>query len=76
MAKPKVPSTLITGDTFPVKEELKALGGWWDRNARGWWVPNRNLQAAQLLMATSGMADDDVRHNPAARSAADASARW
>lgn len=30
---------LITGNTYPVKEQIKALGGRWDREARGWYVP-------------------------------------
>lgn len=67
MAKPKVPSTLVTGKTFPVKEELKALGAWWDNAAKGWWVPNTRLQEAQLLVSNAGGTAERVS-NPAARS--------
>lgn len=30
---------LIKGDTFPLKEEIKAVGGTWDPKARTWSVP-------------------------------------
>jgi hypothetical protein len=30
---------LITGNTYPVREAIKALGGRWDKRAQGWLVP-------------------------------------
>ena len=42
---------LVTGNTFPVKEELKALGGKWDAVAKGWKVPAAKLAEAQALVA-------------------------
>ena len=32
-------TTLIVGNTFPVKDEIKGLGGRWDNDAKGWRVP-------------------------------------
>jgi hypothetical protein len=28
---------LVTGNTWPIKDELKALGGQWDSKEKGWW---------------------------------------
>ena len=41
---------MVTGNTYPVKERLKALGGRWDSAARGWRVPAENGAAAQALV--------------------------
>lgn len=30
---------LIVGDTYPLREQLKSLGGQWDPDRKGWWVP-------------------------------------
>ena len=41
---------LITGNTYPVREQLRALGGRWDPRAKGWRVPRcREAEARQLL---------------------------
>lgn len=42
---------LITGNTYPVKEQLKALGGRWNANAKGWDVPEMNADAARKLVS-------------------------
>lgn len=42
---------LITGNTFPVKEELKKLGGRWDSTAQGWKVPAAKAEEARTLVA-------------------------
>lgn len=42
---------LITGNTFPVKDQIKALGGKWDPVARGWNVPADKAAEAQALVA-------------------------
>ena len=44
-------STLITGNTYPVKGEIKALGGKWDPEAKGWRVPETRAAEAQALVA-------------------------
>ena len=37
---PQTPTTtLITGNTYPVKDRLRALGGRWNRAAQGWGKP-------------------------------------
>lgn len=43
-------TVLITGNTFPVKEEIKALGGRWDPAAKGWRVPADKAAEAQALV--------------------------
>ena len=40
----------ITGNTFPVKDAIKALGGRWNPTAKGWDVPFANAKAAQALV--------------------------
>jgi hypothetical protein len=50
-SQPAAPVTvLITGNTFPVKEQLKALGGRWDAAARGWRVPADRADEARRLV--------------------------
>lgn len=41
---------LITGNTFPVKDQIKALGGKWDADAKGWKVPEDKAKEAQALV--------------------------
>ena len=48
----ETPSTvLITGNTYPVKDALKALGGRWDAAEKGWRVPVANAGEARRLVA-------------------------
>jgi hypothetical protein len=42
---------LITGNTFPVKGELRAMGGTWDARAKGWRVPAERASEARELVA-------------------------
>jgi len=42
---------LVTGNTYPVKEQLKALGGRWDAASKGWRVPATKATAARALVA-------------------------
>lgn len=46
-------TVLITGNTFPVKDALKALGGRWDSTNKGWLVPASNADKARSLVATA-----------------------
>lgn len=46
--------TLITGNTYPVKDQIKALGGRWDRGAQGWQVPDDQADKARALVASAG----------------------
>jgi hypothetical protein len=44
-------TVLITGNTFPVKDKLKALGGRWNPEAKGWDVPADKAEEAKALVA-------------------------
>jgi len=44
-------TVLVTGNTYPVKDAIKALGGRWDSNAKGWRVPADKAAQAQALVA-------------------------
>lgn len=43
----------VFGDTFPVKDRLKAMGAWWDAGARLWLVPTHLLSTAQGIVRRS-----------------------
>jgi len=47
------------GNTFSVKDAIKALGGHWDSEKKAWWVGKAKLEAAQKLAA--GIASGDVK---------------
>ena len=42
---------LITGNTYPVKDQIKALGGRWDAQAKGWNVPAEKADEAKALVS-------------------------
>lgn len=42
---------LVTGNTYPVKDQIKALGARWNANMRGWMVPASKLEEARALVA-------------------------
>ena len=44
---------LITGNTYPVKDQLRSLGGVWDKKAKGWRVPSEVADAARDLVASA-----------------------
>ena len=47
-------TTLITGNTFPVKDALRAMGGRWDAANKGWRVPmDRASEALALIGGNS-----------------------
>lgn len=41
---------VITGNTYPVKEQLKELGGRWDPDLKGWSVPKASADYAYELV--------------------------
>lgn len=43
-------TVLVTGNTYPVKDSLKAMGARWDAAAKGWRVPAAKAAAAQALV--------------------------
>ncbi len=47
-------TTLITGNTYPVKEQIKALGGRWNKAAKGWDVPTERAAEARELVNGAG----------------------
>lgn len=40
----------LTGETYPVREQLKALGARWDPQQRAWSLPKDRLPEAQALL--------------------------
>ena len=58
--------SLITGNTYPVKEQLKLLGGRWNRILNGWDVPEANADAARKLVAGAGPSTDAPTSRPVA----------
>lgn len=45
--------TLITGNTYPVRAELKALGGTWDKARQGWLVPDDQAGEARAIVGAA-----------------------
>ena len=43
-------AVLITGNTYPVKEQIKALGGTWNAAAKGWIVPHDKAEQVRALV--------------------------
>lgn len=56
--------TLITGNTFPVKEAIKTLGGKWDPMSRGWKVPDEKAEEAKALVAKGTSTTRPKPHTP------------
>ncbi len=44
----------ITGNTYPVKDQLKALGGRWNPDQKSWMVPADKADAARALVSGAG----------------------
>lgn len=51
----KMEPVLITGNTYPVKDGLKALGGRWDPEAKGWRVPAAKADEARKLVSDASV---------------------
>ena len=45
------PTVAITGNTFPVKDQLKAMGGRWNVETKAWMVPAEKAEEARKLVA-------------------------
>lgn len=43
----------ITGNTYPVREQLAALGGRWNPTTKAWMVPAARAAEAQALVKTA-----------------------
>ena len=63
--------TAITGRTYPVRRELRAMGGTWDAAKQAWYVPADRAEEARTLVAETGLA----RHNAGRRDRQDLRAR-
>jgi len=46
-------TVLVTGNTFPVKDQIKAMGGRWDAARKGWMVPEEKAAEALKLVASA-----------------------
>lgn len=44
----------VTGNTYPVKDEIKALGGKWNAQEKCWEVPDKSYAEALKLVAGAG----------------------
>lgn len=42
--------TLITGNTYPHRAELRAMGGEWDASVKGWRLPEDKAEDARDLV--------------------------
>lgn len=47
--------TAITGNTYPVRDRIKALGGRWDATSKAWMVPDHVADQARAIV-TGGSA--------------------
>jgi hypothetical protein len=54
-------TTLITGNTYPVRAQIKSLGGRWNEAAQGWDVPTAHAEAARALVTAAGPAHSRPR---------------
>ena len=43
----------ITGNTYPVKDQIKALGGRWNAERKTWMVPADRAEEARRLVITA-----------------------
>ena len=41
----------VTGNTYPVKDQIKALGGKWDADKKAWLVPDGKFDQAMALVS-------------------------
>lgn len=46
-------ATLISGNTYPVREKLRALGGTWMPEEKSWSVPDEKAALAKALVAAA-----------------------
>lgn len=56
----------LAGDTYAVKDRIKALGGHWDEDRRAWWVGSTKIVEAQSLVDNLAFtpAGPPVKQNP------------
>jgi len=49
-SEPSIPPVALSGNTYPVKEALKALGAHWDKEQRAWLIAASKADHAQALI--------------------------
>ena len=49
-SEPSIPPVALSGNTYPVKEALKALGAHWDKEQRAWLIAASKAAHAQALI--------------------------
>lgn len=47
----------ISGNTYPVKDQIKALGGKWNPDEKSWMVPDAKADEARKLVAGAPKSD-------------------
>ena len=62
MAEPDM--VLITGNTYPVKDQLKALGGRWDPDRGGWNVPSGRADEARRIVRGDAAGQQEMELPP------------
>lgn len=50
----------VTGNTYPVREQIKALGSTWDKRRKAWLVPESRVKEAEALVASAPRGDDGM----------------
>lgn len=45
------PSVFVEGNTYPIREELKKMGGVWNKERKAWCVPTSRAEEARALVA-------------------------
>lgn len=55
---------VISGETYPVREGLRALGGRWDPNRKCWEVPAARATEARALVAAGGPKSSNNQPQP------------
>jgi hypothetical protein len=54
----------LVGDTYPIKDRIKAMGGHWDGDRKAWWVGKAKAAEAQALVSASAVPVDPNAPKP------------
>jgi len=60
-----IQTALITGNTYPVRAEMRELGGKWSKALQGWIVPAEKEHDANAIVAAAGPAQPRGRRRSA-----------
>ena len=58
------PVVAVTGNTYPVREQIRALGGRWDAATKSWLVPADKAVEAQALVPAKAKRAARTAYNP------------